>query len=117
MPYTKLLSPLTMGGLALPNRVVMAPLTRARTPDGMPGRLQQQYYAQRASAGLIINEVTSAEVLIADGLGDAVAFGRPYIAKPDLVERFRQESTLNTPDPRTFYGGDSQGYTDYPALG
>ncbi|GHB11353.1 alkene reductase [Modicisalibacter luteus] len=57
-----------------------------------------------------------AERLISDGLGDAVAFGRPYIANPDLVERFRREATLNAPDPATFYGGGSEGYTDYPTL-
>ncbi|MEC9482489.1 MAG: alkene reductase [Halomonas sp.] len=57
-----------------------------------------------------------AEQLLADGLGDAVAFGRPYIANPDLVERFRRQATLNEPDPATFYGGGAEGYTDYPTL-
>ncbi|RJS94262.1 alkene reductase [Salinisphaera sp. Q1T1-3] len=56
------------------------------------------------------------ENLIADGLGDGAAFGRPYIANPDLVERFRRNATLNEPDPSTFYGGDEHGYTDYPRL-
>jgi N-ethylmaleimide reductase len=58
-----------------------------------------------------------AEALIAEGVADAVAFGRPFIANPDLVERFRQGAALNTPDRTTFYGGDARGYTDYPALG
>lgn len=57
-----------------------------------------------------------AEALIAAGTADAVAFGRPYIANPDLVKRFAQGAALNTPDPSTFYGGAEQGYTDYPAL-
>ncbi|WP_251977488.1 alkene reductase [Salinicola avicenniae] len=57
-----------------------------------------------------------AERLIADGLGDAVAFGRPYIANPDLVERFRRDAALNSPDPDTFYGGGAEGYIDYPTL-
>ncbi len=56
------------------------------------------------------------ERLIADGLGDAAAFGRPYIANPDLVERFRRGAPLNAPDPVTFYGGGAEGYTDYPTL-
>jgi N-ethylmaleimide reductase len=47
---------------------------------------------------------------------DLVAFGRPYIANPDLVERLRRNAPLNTPDRATFYGGDARGYTDYPAL-
>lgn len=46
----------------------------------------------------------------------AVAFGVPYLANPDLVERLRFEAPLNPPDPATFYGGGERGYTDYPAL-
>lgn len=46
----------------------------------------------------------------------AVAFGRPFIANPDLVERIRQGAQWNTPDPRTYYGGGAHGYTDYPTL-
>nr|PZN67186.1 MAG: alkene reductase [Pseudomonadota bacterium] len=46
----------------------------------------------------------------------AVAFGVPYIANPDLVERLRRGAPLNAADPATFYGGDERGYTDYPAL-
>jgi N-ethylmaleimide reductase len=45
-----------------------------------------------------------------------VAFGVPYIANPDLVERFRTDAPLNKPDPATFYGIGPKGYTDYPAL-
>ena len=59
----------------------------------------------------------SAEARIASGLADAVAFGRPFIANPDLVERFKQGATLNKPNSATFYGGGEEGYTDYPALG
>ena len=47
---------------------------------------------------------------------DLVAFGRPYIANPDLVERLRSAAPLNTPDKTTFYGGGAKGYTDYPAM-
>ena len=56
-----------------------------------------------------------AEQSLAHG-ADLVAFGRPYIANPDLVERLRQNAPLNTPDQKTFYGGGAKGYTDYPAL-
>lgn len=52
-----LLTPLTLGDLALPNRMVMAPMTRRRAAHGkLPTELMAQYYAQRASAGLIISE-------------------------------------------------------------
>lgn len=58
---------------------------------------------------------TAADVVEA-GEADAVAFGKLFIANPDLVERFRLGAPLNVPDPGTFYGGGAQGYTDYPAL-
>jgi N-ethylmaleimide reductase len=47
---------------------------------------------------------------------DLVAFGRPFIANPDLVARFRLNAPLNEPDRATFYGGGAEGYTDYPLL-
>jgi N-ethylmaleimide reductase len=47
---------------------------------------------------------------------DLVAFGRPYIANPDLVERLRTDAPLNPIDKATLYGGAAHGYTDYPAL-
>jgi N-ethylmaleimide reductase len=54
-----LFSPVSLGDLHLPNRVVMAPLTRTRTGDsGVPGDLVVEHYAQRASIGLIITEGT-----------------------------------------------------------
>ena len=57
---TKLFEPLTLGSLTLPNRIIMAPLTRmrAKQPGNIPHELNATYYAQRASAGLIISEAT-----------------------------------------------------------
>ncbi|MGB7563340.1 MAG: alkene reductase [Prochlorococcaceae cyanobacterium] len=58
---TDLFTPLTLGALELPNRVLMAPLTRSRAEEGhVPGPLMAEYYGQRASAGLIIAEATMA---------------------------------------------------------
>ncbi|CAA9235447.1 MAG: NADH:flavin oxidoreductases, Old Yellow Enzyme family [uncultured Acetobacteraceae bacterium] len=54
---------------------------------------------------------------VREGRADLIAFGRPYIANPDLVERLRSGAPLAKPDNATFYGGDAHGYTDYPALG
>ncbi|MCU0787807.1 MAG: alkene reductase, partial [Verrucomicrobia bacterium] len=45
------------------------------------------------------------------------AFGVPFIANPDLPERFRRNAPLNPPDQKTFYAPGPKGYTDYPALG
>jgi N-ethylmaleimide reductase len=52
---------------------------------------------------------------LADG-ADLIAFGRPFIANPDLGARLRQGGPFNTPDRATFYGGGDAGYTDYPFL-
>lgn len=57
-----------------------------------------------------------AESMVASRHADLVAFGRLFIANPDLVERFRQRSPLNELDNATLYGGGAKGYTDYPAL-
>lgn len=58
----------------------------------------------------------SAEAAIAAGEVDAVAFGKSFIANPDLPKRFELGAPLNNPRPETFYGGGADGYTDYPAL-
>lgn len=50
------------------------------------------------------------------GKGDLVAFGRPFIANPDLVERFISGAVLAEPDPSTFYTPGKEGYIDYPVL-
>ncbi|MGA3008370.1 MAG: alkene reductase [Opitutaceae bacterium] len=58
----------------------------------------------------------TANQVLAAGEADAVAFGVPFLANPDLPERFRQGASLNEADPSTFYAPGSQGYTDYPFL-
>ena len=58
----------------------------------------------------------TAEEEINSGEADAVVFGVPFIANPDLVERFKQDAPLNEPRPESFYKGTTEGYTDYPFL-
>jgi N-ethylmaleimide reductase len=62
------------------------------------------YDRERANAALVAGEA------------DLIAFGVLYIANPDLPERFAKNAPLNTPDPDTFYGGNAEGYTDYPVF-
>ena len=67
----------------------------------------------------IVNESfdqSSAEQALADGIADAVAFGKLFIANPDLPKRFASGAKLNAWDTKTFYAGGPQGYTDYPSL-
>ncbi len=53
---------------------------------------------------------------IASGHADAIAYGVPFIANPDLVQRFKLDAPLNEADSKSFYGGTEKGYTDYPFL-
>ncbi|MBX3713891.1 MAG: alkene reductase [Lysobacter sp.] len=59
-------------------------------------------------------DAAEAEAAIAAGKLDAVAFGKPFIANPDLPERIRDGAPLAEPDQATFYTWDAKGYTDYP---
>jgi 2,4-dienoyl-CoA reductase-like NADH-dependent reductase (Old Yellow Enzyme family) len=59
----------------------------------------------------------SAGQVLAAGEADAVAFGVPFLANPDLPERFRRNAALNQPDQSTFYAPGLKGYTDYPFMG
>jgi N-ethylmaleimide reductase len=58
----------------------------------------------------------SARYAIESGRADVIAFGRPFIANPDLPARFRDALPLNEADPSTFFGGSAKGYIDYPAF-
>lgn len=75
---------------------------------------------RKAFAGVLISAggytAATGNDTIAEGFADAIAYGRLFIANPDLVERFREDAPLNTPDRSSFYGGTEKGYTDYPAL-
>lgn len=66
-----------------------------------------------ANGGYTLDRANEA---IARGDADVVSFGKPFLANPDLVERFRNGAGLNEPDQATFYGGGAEGYTDYPFL-
>ena len=58
----------------------------------------------------------SAEKILEEGKADAVAFGKLFIANPDLPKRFELKTELNAPNPQTFYAPGPEGYTDYPFL-
>ena len=60
-------------------------------------------------------DLAMADAAVREGRADLVAFGRPFIANPDLVERLKTGAPLAQAAPATFYGGDDHGYTDYPA--
>jgi 2,4-dienoyl-CoA reductase-like NADH-dependent reductase (Old Yellow Enzyme family) len=83
-------------------------------PDSIGGQLKKIF-----GGAYIINEgltKTRAQEALDAGTADAAAFGKLFIANPDLVERFAINAPLNAPVPQTFYAKGPQGYTDYPAL-
>jgi N-ethylmaleimide reductase len=77
--------------------------------------LRTTYKTAGGKAAWMVNngfDKTLADYALAKG-DDLVAFGRPFIANPDLTRRLREGIELNTPDRATFYGGGAKGYTDY----
>lgn len=82
--------------------------------DEFREKVRARFHGPIVGAGAYTPE--KAESLIAKGLIDAVAFGRDYIANPDLVERLQRKAELNPQRPESFYGGGAEGYTDYPTL-
>ena len=82
--------------------------------DGFRQRIRDAFDNMIIAAGGYTAQ--KAERNIKAGYIDAVAFGRDYIANPDLAERIRQGAPLNEQHPQTFYGGGTEGYTDYPFL-
>ncbi|WP_085032203.1 alkene reductase [Ensifer aridi] len=81
--------------------------------------LRAAYVAAGGKAAWMTNNGYDRDLAIGtieSGEADLVAFGKPFIANPDLVRRLKNNAPLNTPDQATFYGGGAKGYTDYPAL-
>jgi len=79
-----------------------------------PRELRHRFKGPMISAGGFT--LDTGNRALAEGWADAIAFGVPFLANPDLPERFRRRAPLNDPDDATFYGSGPTGYTDYPAL-
>ena len=80
---------------------------------------QSPLIRQHFRGPLILNSDYTAETAQAaldSGVADGIAFGRPFLANPDLVERLRTGASLNQWDTSTFYTRTAEGYTDYPTL-
>lgn len=73
-------------------------------------RFKQAYMANNGY------DAALAEKMLESGAADLIAFGKPFISNPDLVERLKTGAPLNAWDKNTFYGGGAKGYTDYPTL-
>jgi N-ethylmaleimide reductase len=81
--------------------------------------MRQRFKAGHAQGVWMVNNGYNRQMaleVVAGGKADVVAFGRPFIANPDLVRRLKEDAPLNALQPATLYGGGAEGYTDYPAL-
>ncbi|MCY7338759.1 MAG: alkene reductase [Sphingomonas bacterium] len=92
------------------------PLSTFRAADEPPvSPAMRRVYSGR----IVLNsdyDGPSGDVRLNEGIADAISFGRPFIANPDLVERIRRKAALNAWDAATFYTQGREGYTDYPSV-
>lgn len=83
-------------------------------PSTLPAQLKAAFGSTFIASGGLDRE--QAEALLVSGAADLVAFGRPALSTPDLVERMQKDVALNEPDMDSFYTPGEKGYTDYPVL-
>jgi hypothetical protein len=95
-------------------RIAFICAREARKDDSIGPRMKEAFGGVYIVNGGFTKE--SAEQALADGVADAVAFGKLIIANPDLVTRFRTGAPLNDWNMETFHAGGPKGYTDYPAM-
>ena len=89
-----------------------------RQPEGAPEFDYAALHKRFPGAWLVNNSYTRTTGMeaVASGKADLVAFGRPFISNPDLVRRLKDNAPFNELRADKLYGGDGEGYTDYPAL-
>ena len=83
-------------------------------PDDFRQALRNAYSGRVIVAGKYTPE--RAQQILSSGMADLVAFGRPFIANPDLPARYAAQAPLAAFDPKALFGGDARGYSDYAAL-
>jgi N-ethylmaleimide reductase len=112
------LSGLGLAYLHLVDSTLVAGNTTRDTPDARAAALMRLIRERYRGTLLVCGgyDHARAEAAIREDRADLVAFGRLFIANPDLPERFRENAPLNEPDTTTFYGGGARGYVDYPTL-
>lgn len=98
-------------------------LMEPNADDLATGTVRMKHVAQALRPmfrGVVITnggyDKVKAQAVLGAGTADLVSFDVPFIANPDLVERFRRDAALGEPDPSQFYGEGAKGYTDYPKL-
>jgi N-ethylmaleimide reductase len=96
----------------------MAQMEKGRPPEtralNLVDLIRDAYQGNLMIAGGFAHD--TAEQWLQAGRADVIAFGRKFLANPDLPQRLREHTRLNAEDGTTFYGGGAKGYTDYPSL-
>lgn len=120
--FSTLIDQLNPLGLAYLHMVEDFPFNHAALESSVRTLSEQRVFFERLrnqwQAAYIANgnfTVEKAEERLANGSATAIAFGRPFIANPDLVDRIRNGFPLANADASVFYGGGEKGYTDFPA--
>ncbi|HKB61148.1 MAG TPA: alkene reductase [Gallionellaceae bacterium] len=113
--YTYLARELNARGLLYVHLVDHSSMGAPKVPDSI-----KQTFRDTFKGALILSggyDAARAEADLAARKADLIAIGKPFLANPDLVERWQQGVAVNEPDMSTFYTPGAKGYTDYPALG
>lgn len=113
--YTWLAQQLNARGLVYIHLVDHSPMGAPVVPDSIKKMFRDTFKGKLILSGGY--DAARAESDLAAGKCDLIAVGRPILANPDLVERWKTGAALNDVDMSTFYTPGAKGYTDYPALG
>jgi N-ethylmaleimide reductase len=112
--YTYLAQKLNAAGLLYIHLVDHSSMGAPKVPDSMKATFRSVFKGALILSGGY--DAVRAESDLAAGKCDLVAFGKPFLANPDLVARWKTHAAVNAPDMATFYTPGAKGYTDYPAL-
>jgi N-ethylmaleimide reductase len=110
--YVELVTRISPYGLQYIHLVDHSSLGSPKVPESLRRELRRAWPRTIILAGGLDRSL--AETALRDGKGDLFAFGRSFLANPDLVTRLERGLSLNSPDPSTFYTPGPKGYTDYP---
>lgn len=113
--FFHLVSELNTMGIAYIHMVDHESMGAPHIPDSIKETVRSNFNGIYIASGGF--DSLSAEREISNGHGDLVAFGKPFIANPDLVERIKLGKPFAKSDPETHYAATKKGYTDYPTLG
>jgi N-ethylmaleimide reductase len=113
--YTYLAQQLNARGLVYIHLVDHSPMGAPEVPDSIKSMFRNTFKGKLILSGGY--DAVRAESDLAAGKCDLIAVGRPFLANPDLVARWKAGAAVNAPDMDTFYTPGAKGYTDYPALG